>query len=81
MSDADATKHAVPQWAYVAALLLGVPLAGGGGSLLGAQGAAEDLSRLERKVDALDEKIDQLQLAIVRAHASDPGFAVPGGKP
>lgn len=57
-----------PQWIYVAALLLGVPLAGGGGSLLGASQASSDLQRLEAKVDNLDEQIDRLTLAIARAH-------------
>ena len=70
----------LPQWFYLAALLLGIPLAGGGGSLLGAQGAAEDMRRLEQKVDKLDEKLSSLELAIVRAHAADPTFRHGGSK-
>ena len=73
--------EAIPSWVYLLALLLGVPLAGGSSALLGAQSSTEDLRRLEEKVDALDDKLDALQLAIVRAHAKDPGFAMPGGTP
>ena len=58
----------VPPWAYAVALMLGVPLAGGGGSLLGASQASSDLQRLEVKLEQLDDKIDQLTLAIARAH-------------
>jgi hypothetical protein len=73
MSDdkpAAAAGHGVPvpQWVYVLGLLLGVPLAGGGGSLLGASQAATDLARLEQKVDNLDRQLDRLTLAIARAH-------------
>jgi hypothetical protein len=62
------TQLHLPQWVYVLALLLGVPLAGGGGSLLGASQAQDDLQRVERKVDELDAKLDVLTLAIARAH-------------
>ncbi len=55
----------------MAALLLGVPLSGGAGSMFGASQAAEDLAALERKVDKLDEKLDALHLAIVAVHGKD----------
>ena len=61
-----------PPWMYIAALLLGVPLAGGGGSLLGASQASADLQRLEVKMEQLDDKIDRLTLAIARAHPDQP---------
>ena len=59
----------LPPWVY--ALLVGVPLAGGGGSMLGSSQASADMIRLEQKVDDLDEKIDELTIAIVRNHAND----------
>ena len=59
----------VPTWVYMAGLVLGVPLAGGGGALLGGQASAEDLLRLEEKVDELDDKLDKLAIAIARAHS------------
>lgn len=62
----------MPQWIYVIALLLGIPLAGGGGSLIGASRSAEDLKSLEVKVDKLDEKLDKLREAIIRAHPDMP---------
>jgi outer membrane murein-binding lipoprotein Lpp len=64
-------KHAAegtPPWVYIIALMLGVPLAGGGGSLLGASQASADLQRLEVKLEQLDDKLDALTLAIARAH-------------
>lgn len=78
MSGSDSKKHEIPPWVYVIALLLGAPLAGGGSAMLVGGGSSPDLERLERKVDALDEKLDALEIAIVRAHANDPGF---GRKP
>ncbi len=67
----DSSKTNIPPWAY--ALLLGVPLAGGGGSLIGAQQASSDMSRLEEKVDELDDKLDKLMIVIARAHPNiDP---------
>ena len=68
MSDDKGGSVHIPQGAYVLALLLGVPLAGGGGSILGASQAASDLQRLEAKVDHLDQQLDRLTLAIARAH-------------
>lgn len=61
-------RDTLPPWAYAMALMLGVPLAGGGGSLLGASQASADLQRLEGKIEALDDKLDALTLAIARAH-------------
>ena len=69
--DAPIKGISIPPWAY--ALMLGIPIAGGGGSMLGAQQATSDVSRLEEKVDELDDKIDDLMLAIARVH-SDVDF-------
>lgn len=77
MSDSDVTSpgvmltqghHGTPPMYLLIALLLGVPLAGGGGSLLGASQASADLQRLEGKIEQLDDKLDALTLAIARAH-------------
>jgi len=65
---AEAQQLQMPQWVYVMALVLGVPLAGGGGSLIGASQSQDDLRRVEDKVDDLDDKLDLLALAIARAH-------------
>ena len=56
------------QWIYLASLLLGVPLVGGGGAYMGNTQAAQDVAALEEKVDKLDSKIDALLLGFVRAH-------------
>ena len=60
------------QWVYLASLLLGVPLVGGGGAYVGNTQAAKDVAALEEKVDALDDKIDRLLIGFVRAHPSVP---------
>lgn len=68
----DPRAGAHPQWLYLAALLLGVPVVGGGGAYLGNTQAARDIAALEGKVDALDGKIDKLLLGFVRAHPTVP---------
>ena len=60
------------QWVYLAGMLLGVPLVGGGGAYVGNSQAAKDVAALEEKVDALDDKIDALLLGFVRAHPNVP---------
>ncbi len=58
----------VPQWVYIAALVLGIPLAGGSGSMLQAGATQSELETLTGKVDTLDAKIDTLTIAIAKVH-------------
>ena len=72
MGDDNASTAApgfvVPQWIYIAALVLGIPLAGGSGSLLQAGSTQSQLETLTEKVDALDTKIDTLTIEIAKVH-------------
>lgn len=78
----------VPPWVWGVLVLAGIPISGGAGSMWGAQHTADEVIRLERKLEELsakqerlDDKIDELKFVIIRAHAQDPGFYVPGGQP
>jgi len=79
----------IPHWVYLVALLLGVPLTGVGSSWVGASQAnaesqrsvmaesarqADQLSRLEKKVDDLDDSFNDLEKALIRLN---PGIQLP----
>jgi len=52
--------------------ILGVTAGGSGAGFLGGSQAAKDIEALEAKVDKLDEKMDALREAIIRAHPEIP---------
>ena len=73
----------LPPWVYLAAVLLGVPLTGMGGSMLGAQQIAADVARLEiavtdlaKKNERLNDSVIELRIAVIRLHANDAGSLV-----
>ena len=68
MAEDDAKIPQLPPWVYLAGVLLGVPVVGGGGAYLGGTQAGEDIAQLQEQVDALDDKIDALLIGFVRAH-------------
>jgi hypothetical protein len=58
----------MPSWIYLGAMMLGLPVIGGGGAYLGNTQATQDIAQLQEQVDALDDKIDALLIGFVRAH-------------
>ena len=80
---ADLMNGKIPGWIYIFILLGGGTTLGAGGmGFLGSNGhnavTMEDLTRLETKADKIDEKVDalddklvELRVAIARFHAAD----------
>ena len=69
---APANSLGLPPWAIGALSILGVTAGGSGAGFLGGSQAAKDIEALEAKVDKLDEKMDALREAIIRAHPEIP---------
>ena len=74
---------ALPPWAYLLLILLGVPVLGGSGSYIGSSQHGEDVDDLIKQVDKLDEsletkvdklnnKLDKLIVQFARAHPDSP---------
>jgi outer membrane murein-binding lipoprotein Lpp len=62
----------LPPWAFGLLTIIGVAAGGSGAGFLGGTQAAKDIEALEEKVDKLDEKMDALREAIIRAHPETP---------
>lgn len=60
----------VPPVVWLLAILLGSAGSGVGGSMFGGAQSAEDMARLEEKVDKLDEKMTQIRILIATHHGA-----------
>lgn len=67
-----ANSLGLPPWAFGLLSIVGVVAGGGGAGFFGGSQAAKDIEALEKKVDKLDEKMDALREAIIRAHPEIP---------